>query len=200
MGDTTARWAVALMVWILWLLAGIGPLHTEVWGQPLPQSRASGRGCGPTATAVQPHGTIVCEGVDPQVLQPLNAFLDSTDLDLHGKIREAEAWVRTYRAVVQRLAEVQGDTDLAREAHVLVQAGKFTEAGALLDRVLASPGDTPAERVAAYHFSRAEVFALQFQLREALPHYAAAARAHATHPQYAYRYAVALQLQRQYAE
>ena len=42
--------------------------------------------------------------------------------------------------------------------------------------------------------------AVQFQLREALPHYAAAARLHATSPQYAYRYAVVLQQQGQYTE
>src|SRR5215211_7855206 len=89
----------------------------------------------------------------------------------------AEAWVQTYHAVVQRLAEGSSDHGLVQEAHTLVRAGKLAEAGVRLDRLLVSSDETPPARLAAYHFSRAELFALQFQLREALPHYAAAARA-----------------------
>ena len=129
MGDTTLRWAVASTMGILWVLAAMGPLPAEVCGQPLPQGHVSGRGCRPADTPVQRDVLIVCEGVNPQVLQPLNAVLATTERDLHGTIREAEAWVRTYHAVVQRLAEVQEDDDLVRGAHDLVQAGKFTEAG-----------------------------------------------------------------------
>jgi tetratricopeptide (TPR) repeat protein len=55
----------------------------------------SGGGCSPTSTSVPPSVTIACQGVDPQVLQPLNAMLATTDQDLHSNIRQAEAWVRT---------------------------------------------------------------------------------------------------------
>jgi len=160
----------------------------------------AGGACSPTGTAFQPHVTIVCQGVNPQVLELLNTVLDTADLDLHSKICQAEAWVRTYHALVQRLAEGGRDHVLIHEAHALVQAGKLAEAGALLDRVLASSDDARPERVAAYSFSRADIFALQFQLREALPHYAAASRSHASHPQYTYRYAAVLQQQRRYTE
>src|SRR5438128_4483834 len=98
----------------------------------------AGGACSPAGTAVQPHVTIVCQGVNPQVLELLNTVLDTADLDLHSKIRQAEAWVRTYHALVQRLAEGGRDHVLIQEAHALVQAGKLAEAGALLDRVLAS--------------------------------------------------------------
>src|SRR5258705_4043308 len=109
MGDTPVRGAVALMPWMLWWLACMALLHTEVLGQQPPKSQASGGGCSPTVIAGQLHVTIVCEGIEPQVLQPLNAVLDTTDLDLHGKIRQAEAWARLHHAVVQVLAEAQGD-------------------------------------------------------------------------------------------
>jgi tetratricopeptide (TPR) repeat protein len=144
--------------------------------------------------------TIACQGVDPQVLQPLNAMLATTDQDLHSNIRQAEAWVRTYHAVVQHLGADGRAHGLLQEAHILVQAGKLADAGALLDRVLASSDEAPPERLAASHFSRAELFALPFQFREARPHYAAAARRHEPSPQFAYRYAVVLQQQGQYTE
>lgn len=168
--------------------------------QARPMRDAPDEGCSPDVTPGQSRVTITCQGVDPQVVQTLNAVLDTQDLDLHSKVHQAAAWMRTYHAVFQRLAEGAGEDAVLRDVHALVQAGKLADASALLDGVLASPGEANPERVAAYHFSRADVFVLHFQLREALPHYAAAARMHATHPQYTYRYAVVLQQQRQYPE
>lgn len=95
----------------------------------------AGGACSPTGTAVQPHMTIVCQGVNPPVLELLNTVLDTADLDLHGKIRQAAAWVRTYHALVQRLAEGGRDHRLIHAAHALVQARKLAEAGALLDLI-----------------------------------------------------------------
>jgi tetratricopeptide (TPR) repeat protein len=161
---------------------------------------APGEWCRPAITTDQSPVPITCQGVDPQLLQSLNAFLDTQELDLHDKVRQASLWMRTYHALVQRLAAGAGDHALLREAYTLAHAGKLVEAGTLLDHMLTSPGDVSPERLADAAFSRAEMLALQFQLREALPYYAAAARMHATHPQYAYRYAVVLQQQRQYAE
>ena len=82
---------------------------------------------------------------------------------------------KIYRDLHQRL-ELEGrDSMLARHAKVLAEEGKLEEAGEALDRLLAS-GERLVEQVASDHFNRAVVYALQFQLHKALPHYKKAYR------------------------
>jgi len=166
--------------------------------------------------------TITCQGLDDQALARLNEFLDKKfaallhesseqqtaarlnelldkkDLELAAKIREAEEWAQKYREVEQRLATQGQDEPLAQLAQALLKEGKLDEAGVILDRVLAT-GEKGVEHTAAHHFNRAEVFALQFQLHKALPHYEKAYRYRSHNVEYAFKYAWALQQQRSYA-
>jgi len=142
--------------------------------------------------------TVICQGVDPKALARLNELLDKKDLELAAKIREAEEWAQKYREVEQRLATQGQDEPLAQLAQALLKEGKLDEAGVILDRVLAT-GEKGVEHTAAHHFNRAEVFALQFQLHKALPHYEKAYRYRSHNVEYAFKYAWALQQQRSYA-
>ena len=152
--------------------------------------------CSPAVGQTQGNVTITCQGVDPKALARLNELLDKKDLELQEKIREAEDWTRKYQEVSQRLAEAGQDDELARQARTLLREGKLEEAGILLDRLIAA-GEA---RIAAYHFDRAEVFALQFQPLDALPHYEKAYRFRPDNRTYAHAYADALQNQNRHTE
>ena len=143
--------------------------------------------------------TIVCHGVNPKALERLNELLDKKDLELHAKVQEAEEWAQKYRDLHQRLTEEGRDDALAQQAKKLLEDGKLEEAGAVIDRLLAS-GERIVEQVAADHFKRAQVYALQFQPHKALPHYEKAYRYRPDNVEYTFQYAHTLQQQNSYAQ
>jgi tetratricopeptide (TPR) repeat protein len=147
--------------------------------------------CSPAVGETQGNVTIICQGVDSKALEVLNESLRLMNLQLGEKIKEADEWARKYHELSQRLAEAGQDNELARQAHALLREGKLEDAGALLDRLI----ESGEERLAAYHFDRAQVFALQFKLLEALPHYEKAYQDRPRNLQDAHAYALALQHQ-----
>src|SRR5712691_9030645 len=178
-------WLIVLGIWAIQAQAATIEQTTAGWCSP-----AVGQ-----ANTV----TIVCQGVDPKALARLNELLDKKDFELQAKIREAEEWAQKYRDVQQRLAEEGRDDVLARQARGRLEEGKLEEAGAVLDRLLAS-GDRIVEQVAADHFKRAEVYTLQWQPENALPHYEHAYRYRPNDVEYALHYATALLQQESYAQ
>ena len=124
--------------------------------------------CSPAVAAVQGKVTIVCNGVDPKALHRLNELLDKKDLELARKVAEAEEWARRYRELEERLADETnnaGRPDLAEllaDAQRSLKDGDLEKAGALLDRLIES-SEAEVERAATHHYSRAQVFNLQFE-------------------------------------
>jgi tetratricopeptide (TPR) repeat protein len=183
-------------LWLWWVV--LGASVTQAATLPSIAQKTEGW-CSPAVGQTQGDVTIICQGVDPKALLRLNELLDKKDLELQEKIREAEAWTRKYHELSQRLAEEGRDNALARQAEGLLKEGKLEEAGALLDRLIAS-GEAVVERVASNHFNRAQIFALQFKALEALPHYEQAYRYRPDNLEYAHAYALALQNQNRHAE
>ena len=180
-------------VWLLVVMLGVST------AQAATMTQTTAGWCSPAVGHTQGDVTIICQGVDPKALARLNELLDKKDLELQEKIREAEEWTRKYHELSQRLAEEGRDNALARQAEVLLKEGKLEDAGALLDRMIAS-GEAVVERVASNHFNRAQIFALQFKPLEALPHYETAYRYRPNNPEYAHRYALVLQNQNRHAD
>jgi tetratricopeptide (TPR) repeat protein len=155
--------------------------------------------CRPTGGQAGGNLTIVCQGVSPQALKRLNELLGKKDIELQTKIEEAETWAQRYRDLQDRLTQEGQDNSLSQTAKALLEEGKFEEAGAILDRLLAS-GEKTVEQVAADHVNRAAVYELQFQLYKALPHYEKAYRYRPDHTTYALQYAFTLQKQNHHAK
>ena len=150
--------------------------------------------CSPVVGQAGGNVTIVCQGVSQKALERLNELLDKKDLELQTKIQEAESWAQKYRELHGRLAQEGQDDILSQTAKTLLEEGKLEEAGAILDRLLAS-GEKGVEQTAADHFNRAEVYVLQFQPYNALPHYEKAYRYRPDNMKYAFQYAFTLQKQ-----
>jgi Tfp pilus assembly protein PilF len=162
--------------------------------------------CSPAVADVKGNVQIICNGVDPRAMQRLNELLDIKDKELKSKertiqdkIQEAEEWARKYRELEERLSNEGEDSTLARQAKELLQEGKLDEAGALLDKLLDS-GEKKVEQIASYHFSRAEMFSLQFKPLEALPHYEKAYQYRPENYKYAFGYSSLLQNQNNFSE
>jgi hypothetical protein len=91
-----------------------------------------GRGCTLTGTAVTSYVTIVCQGVDLQVLQPLTAMLDTVDQDLYSTIRGVEARMHIYHALaLGQLAQGTPAISFPDVARALNYLGAFCSAGKL---------------------------------------------------------------------
>ena len=155
--------------------------------------------CSPAVADTQGNVTIECYGVDPRALHRLNELLDKKDLELQEKLQEAEEWARKYRELEQRLAAESKENELARQAEILLKAGRLEKAGAILDRLLES-GEREIDRIASYQYSRAQIYALEFKPLKALPHYAKAFQYRPENPEYAFAYANVLQEQHVYRE
>jgi len=114
--------------------------------------------------------TISCIGVDPRALRVLNKRLAAMEGTLEQKLREANDWAARYHELEQRLAENQGHSELSRQAQEYVHEGKYEEAKAILDKMLTNDEQLIAQ-AAQNHYNRGQIFELQSQPREALPHY-----------------------------
>src|SRR5262249_49377688 len=97
-----------------------------------------------------------------------------------------------------RLAAATNDNQIASQAKRLIEEGKFEEAGAMLDALLAKQ-ESQVDQVAANHFNRAELFSLQFRPAQALPHYEKAYHYRPDNSSYAFNYALTLQKQNDFA-
>jgi Tfp pilus assembly protein PilF len=150
--------------------------------------------CSPAVAGVHGNVTVQCHGVDPRALHRLNELLEKKDIELEQKVDEANKWARNYRELEILVDQLSKDSDLARRAGEALKEGRLEEAGDLLDRSLEF-GEKQVAKIAAYHFSRAEIFGLQFKPLEALPHYARAYQYRPDEARYALRFGGALQEQ-----
>src|SRR5262249_50653018 len=132
----------------------LGLVAHAAWAQSVRQQTEGW--CSPAVADVKGAVTLTCVGVDPKALARLNELLDKKDLELGQKIKEANEWAERYRDLSARLAAATDDSQLSLQAKALIQEGKFDEAGALLDRLIAKQ-ETQVDQLAANHFNRAEL-------------------------------------------
>ncbi len=115
--------------------------------------------------------------------------------------REIADWARRYRDLEQQL-EDESAAPLAEEARTLLAAGRLSEAGNALDRLILERETRVAkesERLASAHFGRAQVYSLENKPLLALPHYGNAYRYQPDSVQYGFFHGTALLMQYQYA-
>src|ERR1700730_16840375 len=142
--------------------------------------------------------------IDARALKRLNDQLDEKDLTIAQKVAEAEEWARKYRELDKQFAEARSqaaakgdDATLIKAAQDLLHEGKLEEAGKIYDQLL-SHDESNVERAAQDHFSRAQIYALQFRPLDALPHYATAYQYRLDRVDYAFEYADILANQTEY--
>jgi tetratricopeptide (TPR) repeat protein len=138
--------------------------------------------------------------IDARAVKRLNDLLDEKDLTIAQKVAEAEEWARKYRELgTQFTARSQAKGDDATQikaAQDLLHEGKLEDAGKIYDQLL-SHDESNIDR-AALHFSRAQIYALQFRPLDALPHYAKAYQYRPDRVEYAAEYARILANQNEY--
>jgi tetratricopeptide (TPR) repeat protein len=155
--------------------------------------------CSPAVANVNGNVLIYCEGIDPKALGRLNELLDLKDKNLgearktlDEKIQEANEWAQKYRDLEMRLSNSAVTEELSIQAGRSMQNGDFVTAGVKLDELLLRQ-EVDIEKIAANHFSRAQVYDLQYQEQSALPHYEKAYRYRPNVFRYAFEYARTLQ-------
>ena len=89
---------------------------------------------------------------------------------LEDQLQEAEIWRAKYFALTERLGGLQVDNALAKKADRLIKSGQLDEAGKVLDQLLNQQEDDVG-RAAGSHFSRGQLFELQFEPLNALEQY-----------------------------
>ena len=153
--------------------------------------------------AVTGNVTLNCPGLDPAVVRILNeqfkARLKDRDLRVEQLTREANDWKDKFVALTTRLADAGVNDGQRRKAEDLLKAGKFEEAGRVLDEVLAG-GEKEIDEVAKSQFERATLYELQFQPLQALPHYEKAYNYRSKNPNYGRAYADLLYRQRDFVK
>jgi tetratricopeptide (TPR) repeat protein len=150
------------------------------------------------------NNKVICNDIDARALKRLNDELDAKDLTIAQKIKEAEEWARKYSELDRQLTEARSqaaakgaDATLLKTAQDLLHEGKLEEAGKIYDQLL-SHAEPDVDRAAQYHFSRAQIYALQFRPLDALPHYAKAYQYRPDRLEYANEYAFTLIGQKEY--
>jgi tetratricopeptide (TPR) repeat protein len=123
--------------------------------------------------------------------------LGTTRLSREEKIKEAEDWAKRYRELEARLAAQGAEDTLAQQAKAALEQGDLNRAGELLDEILKREEKT-VDKATADHFNRAQVYQLQFQPLQALPHLEKAYRYRPEKVAYALAYAKLLQEQHEF--
>jgi len=150
------------------------------------------------------NNQVIVNGIDPRALKRLNDLLDAKSWASTQKLRGADEWADKYRELDKQLTESRANADkdaaaLIETAQEALHAGKFEEAGAIYDRLIAL--DAPdINRLAQDHFNRAQILALQFRPLDALPHYAKAYQYKPDRIEYAGGYASILTTETQIKE
>jgi tetratricopeptide (TPR) repeat protein len=149
------------------------------------------------------NNNITYNDIDARALKRLNDQLDEKDLTIAQKIAEAHEWARKYWELDQQLTEAQSqtaargdDATQIKAVQDLLHEGKLEDAGKIYDQLL-SHDESNIDR-AALHFSRAQIYALQFRPLDALPHYAKAYQYRPDRVEYAAEYARILANQKEY--
>lgn len=127
--------------------------------------------CSVNIAAVQGNSnvTISCPGIPPALMSKLNKLLnDNKDIhDIAARLKSAEDWRKKYEDLVEQLASADSENGLSRKAEHLIEQGRLDEAQAVLDQLIADD-EKDLDRVAADHFHRGQLYALQFDTSRAL--------------------------------
>ena len=186
---------IVLFLGLCGLIAGISAAAAET------QQLTSGAN---SPAIIGNDNKVIYNDIDARALKRLNDELDAKDLTIAQKIKEAEEWARKYRELDRQLTETRSqaaakgaDETLLKTAQNLLHEGKLEEAGKIYDQLL-SHAEPDVDRAAQYHFSRAQIYALQFRPLDALPHYAKAYQYRPDRLEYANEYASTLIGQKEY--
>src|ERR1700686_892638 len=131
--------------------------------------------CTSNTAGVQGNVTvnISCPGVSLEAMNYFNQQLAGNLgrlKKLEDQVHEAETWRAKYIALTERLGGMQADSEFAKKADHLIKTGQLDEAGRVLDQLL-DQQENDVERAAASHFSRGQLFELQFEPLKALEQY-----------------------------
>jgi tetratricopeptide (TPR) repeat protein len=118
------------------------------------------------------------------------------DFALNEKQKLFEELTEKYHELEKRLGEEAPQNKLVNQSRELLQQGKVEEAGKPLDDLIAEAG----QNLASHHFSRAQLFDLQFRPLQALPHYQEACRLDPANSKYSFAYALLLQKQNDFSK
>lgn len=153
--------------------------------------------------AVTGNVTIVCPGLNPQILSVLNeqfkARIRDRDLRIDQITAEANDWKDRYLSLSKRLEDAGVDDALTRKANDLLKEGKLDEAGQAIDQALVD-GESAVDQQAKRQYDRALIFDLQFKDQNALAHLERAYSYRPDNPQYCEAYALALETEQEFAQ
>jgi tetratricopeptide (TPR) repeat protein len=141
---------------------------------------------------------VTCAGVSAAAMRFFNRQLRGKNLEIAAFQKEAEAWRSRYLELSERLAGAGINSKLSKDAKDLIANGKLDEAGSVLDQMLKEEEENVSQ-AAADHFSRAQLYELQFKPSEALPHLEQAYRYRPGEISYAFEYAQLLRDLKYYA-
>ena len=114
-----------------------------------------------------------------------------------------DAWIANIRAqqnrLSARLAAISDDGNLGRQAWALIENGKFDEAAALLDRIIAKQ-EAQIDLLADSYFMRGDILRLQFRHKEALAYFEKAYHYRPDNSSYALNYALSLIRERNFTK
>jgi len=134
---------------------------------------------------------IVCRGIDPALLQPLNQQLSQTKSTLNERIKRADNWVRRYSELSTELSRNGDESGRARLAAERLKVGDLAGAESILRDM--TTGTNPVVRTLAQaHYDLARVLDLRFKPDEALTQYARAVELQPERGEYLRRYGYTL--------
>ncbi|MBF0473031.1 MAG: tetratricopeptide repeat protein [Nitrospirae bacterium] len=122
--------------------------------------------------------------------------INDQNIDPSETKKEVEDWIKRYNDLKEQLLSLGKTDDKAKEVSSLIDEGNYDEAGELLDKILKKQDEQSAQ----YHYSRAQVFLMQFEPLKALQHLKKAYEYRSDNPDYAHEYAALLQKQNEFNE
>jgi tetratricopeptide (TPR) repeat protein len=118
------------------------------------------------------------------------------DFEVNEKQKLLEELAAKYRDLQQRLEQEAGDDKLVKQSAELLQQGRLEEAGKSLDQLISIAG----QNLASHHFSRGQIFDLEFKPLQALTYYEQACYLDPGKSEYSFAYARMLQKQNEFGK
>jgi tetratricopeptide (TPR) repeat protein len=135
----------------------------------------------------------------PKTVDRLNELLDQKDIELADRTKRISEWITKYSELEKRLATQDYDSDLSRRAASKLRENDLEGAGKLLDESI-SRGESRLDALAQDHFSRGQVFELEFRIDRALEQYQKAYQYRLGEFEYGFEYARLLRRQNRLGE
>lgn len=151
---------------ILWIVL----LTVTTQADPRQITQSTQGHCSPSVADVEGDVTIVCEGVDPRVVERLNELLDLKQLQLDEMIIEANRWMERYRSLLRSLSASTASSIILSEINELISDGKFDQATEIVEEILEAENEI-IEKLAQANVIRAILYELEYDNASALAHY-----------------------------